>query len=172
MQYDCRTRQRISGNQMTSGLFCAVWESWHPTNIYAEGKSFIFVLLILNLWGFSSHTVCDCTQLITLAGDCQSHPLLSYPTRRCRQQSVCRSRGRALLKKCRQSPRYAPNEAEETCRTIIWFPHSAAPRHASLILHGPRGSIPRGSSNHWTASKVIIWHFKTWKVFQKLFPVW
>lgn len=72
---------------MTSGLFRAVWESWHTTNIKAEGKSFIFVLLILNLWGFSSHTVCDCTQLIALAGDCQSHPLLSYPTRRCRQQS-------------------------------------------------------------------------------------
>lgn len=102
--------------------------------------------------------VWDCTRLSSgWESDCQSHHLLLRPTHCCREQSLCHSMGRAPPKKCRQSPCYAPNEAEEMCRTIpfdfptvqlagtpAWFTtipedqHSRAPPtirlHVKLIL--------------------------------------
>lgn len=74
----------------------------------------------------SLHIYTVCTQLIAQAGNQIANHIpcyCDYPTCCRRKQSMYHSMGRARLKKCRQSPRSAPSEAEEMCRTISFdFP--------------------------------------------------
>lgn len=164
-----KSYQKISGNQVTSNLSVMFERDDALQTTFRQRKSLIFVLLILNLWGF--------TYLYSLwlhtanrsggESNCQSHPLLLCLSYTLSQETVdVPQHGQGTAKEKRTvSWLCSPNEAEgDVQNNIIRFPHSAAPRHASPILHSPWGLTLQGSSNHWTLCEVVIHHFKTHKV--------